>query len=65
MRQVTVAQLKALLDMYDDDATITFTYKTPILEVAYGQFEGGDSQDLSIYNIKSDYNKTHVEIEFE
>lgn len=65
MKQVTVAQLKALLDMYDDDATITFTYKTPILEVSYGHFEYGDSQDLSIYNIKSDYNKTHVEIEFE
>lgn len=65
MKQVTVAQLKALLAMYDDDTTITFEYKTPILEVAYGQFEGGDSRDLSIYNIKSDYNKTHVYIEFE
>ena len=34
MRNITVAQLKALLSAYDDDARIKFFFKTPVKEVA-------------------------------
>lgn len=51
MRNITVAQLKALLSAYDD-ARIKFFFKTPVKEVAYKEYSGGDQISLNLSEIE-------------
>lgn len=37
MKTLTIAQLKALLSMYDDDATIKFIFREPVEKVLNGK----------------------------
>lgn len=52
MKNITVAQLKALLSAYDDDASIKFFFKTPVKEVAYKEYSGGDQISLNLSEIE-------------
>lgn len=52
MRSITVAQLKALLSAYDDDVRIKFFFKTPVKEVAYKEYSGGDYVNLNLSEIE-------------
>ena len=54
MRTLTIAQLKALLSMYDDDATIEFIFREPVVEIAYKEFSGGEYIRLTLDDLKGD-----------
>lgn len=52
MKNITVAQPKALLSAYDNDARIKFFFKTPVKEVAYKEYSGGDQISLNLSEIE-------------
>ncbi|WP_149702323.1 hypothetical protein [Campylobacter concisus] len=62
MRTLTIAQLKALLSMYDDDATIEFVFREPVVEVAYKEFSGGEYIRLTLDDLKGDKEKSIIKI---
>lgn len=62
MRTLTIAQLKALLSMYDDDATIEFIFKEPVVEIAYKEFSGGNDIRLTLDDLKGDKEKSIIKI---
>lgn len=62
MRNITVAQLKALLGAYDDDAIIEFIFKEPVVEIAYKEFSGGSNIRLTIDDLKGDKEKSIIKI---
>lgn len=62
MRTLTIAQLKALLSMYDDDATIEFVFREPVVEIAYKEFSGGEYIRLTLDDLKGDKEKSIIKI---
>ena len=62
MRTLTIAQLKALLSMYDDDATIEFVFREPVVEVAYKEFSGGEYIRLTLDDLKGNKEKSIIKI---
>lgn len=62
MRTLTIAQLKALLSMYDDDATIEFIFKEPVTEIAYKEFSGGEYIRLTLDDLKGNKEKSIIKI---
>lgn len=62
MRTLTIAQLKALLSMYDDDATIEFVFRKPVVEVAYKEFSGGEYIRLTLDDLKGNKEKSIIKI---
>lgn len=54
MTTLTVAQLKALLSIYDDNDTIEMVYKEPVKEIAYKEFSGGNEIRLSLDYLEGD-----------
>ncbi|AVX45127.1 hypothetical protein [Campylobacter concisus] len=62
MRTLTIAQLKALLSMYDDDATIEFIFREPVVEIAYKEFSGGEYIRLTLDDLKGDKEKSIIKI---
>ena len=62
MRTLTIAQLKALLSMYDDDATIEFVFREPVVEVAYKEFSGGEYIKLTLDDLKGNKEKSIIKI---
>lgn len=62
MRTLTIAQLKALLSMYDDDATIEFIFREPVVEIAYKEFSGGNDIRLTLDDLKGDKEKSIIKI---
>ena len=62
MRTLTIAQLKALLSMYDDDATIEFVFREPVVEVAYKKFSGGEYIKLTLDDLKGNKEKSIIKI---
>ena len=62
MRTLTIAQLKALLSMYDDDATIEFMFREPVVEIAYKEFSGGEYIRLTLDDLKGDKEKSIIKI---
>ena len=62
MRTLTIAQLKALLSMYDDDATIEFIFLEPVVEIAYKEFSGGNDIRLTLDDLKGDKEKSIIKI---
>ena len=62
MKTLTVAQLKALLSTYDDNAKVGFYYKTPVKEVAFNQFEGGYYINVNIREMGIDQKDSVIKI---
>ena len=62
MRTLTIAQLKELLSMYDDDATIEFIFREPVVEIAYKEFSGGEYIRLTLDDLKGDKEKSIIKI---
>ena len=62
MRTLTIAQLKALLSMYDDDATIEFVFREPVVEVAYKEFSGGEYIRLTLDDLQGNKEKSIIKI---
>lgn len=62
MRTLTIAQLKALLSMYDDDATIEFVFREPVVEIAYKEFSGGEYIRLTLDDLKGNKEKSIIKI---
>lgn len=62
MRTLTIAQLKALLSMYDDDATIEFIFREPVVEIAYKEFSGGEYIRLTLDDLKGNKEKPIIKI---
>lgn len=62
MRTLTIAQLKALLSMYDDDATIEFIFREPVVEIAYKEFSGGEYIRLTLDDLKGNKEKSIIKI---
>lgn len=62
MKTLTIAQLKALLSMYDDDATIEFIFREPVVEIAYKEFSGGEYIRLTLDDLKGDKEKSIIKI---
>lgn len=62
MRTITVAQLKALLSMYEDDATIEFVFKEPVVEIGYKEFSGGRNIRLMLDDLKGNKEKSIIKI---
>ena len=62
MRTLTIAQLKALLSMYDDDATIEFIFREPVVENAYKEFSGGEYIRLTLDDLKGNKEKSIIKI---
>ena len=62
MRTLTIAQLKALLSMYDDDATIEFIFREPVGEIAYKEFSGGEYIRLTLDDLKGNKEKSIIKI---
>ena len=62
MRTLTIAQLKALLSMYDDDATIEFIFREPVIEIAYKEFSGGEYIRLTLDDLKGNKEKSIIKI---
>ena len=62
MRTLTIAQLKALLSMYDDDATIEFIFREPVVEIAYKEFSGGEYIKLTLDDLKGNKEKSIIKI---
>lgn len=60
MRTITVAQLKALLSMYEDDATIEFVFREPVVEIAYKEFSGGKYIRLTLDDLKGNKEKSNI-----
>ena len=62
MKTLTIAQLKALLSMYDDDATIEFIFREPVVEIAYKEFSGGEYIRLTLGDLKGNKEKSIIKI---
>lgn len=62
MKTLTIAQLKALLSMYDDDATIEFIFREPVVEIAYKEFSGGNDIRLTLDDLKGNKEKSIIKI---
>lgn len=62
MKTLTIAQLKALLSMYDDDATIEFIFREPVVEIAYKEFSGGEYIKLTLDDLKGNKEKSIIKI---
>lgn len=62
MKTLTIAQLKALLSMYDDDATIEFIFREPMVEIAYKEFSGGEYIRLTLDDLKGNKEKSIIKI---
>lgn len=62
MKTLTIAQLKALLSMYDDDATIEFIFREPVVEIAYKEFSGGEYIRLTLDDLKGNKEKSIIKI---
>ena len=62
MKTLTIAQLKALLSMYDDDATIEFIFRESVVEIAYKEFSGGEYIKLTLDDLKGNKEKSIIKI---
>ena len=62
MRTITVAQLKALLSMYEDDTAIEFIFREPVVEIAYKEFSGGEYIRLTLDDLKGNKEKSIIKI---
>lgn len=62
MKTLTIAQLKALLSMYDYDATIEFIFREPVVEIAYKEFSGGECIRLTLDDLKGNKEKSIIKI---
>lgn len=62
MKNITVAQLKNLLSVYDDNTRISFIFKTPIKEIGYNEFSGGEYVNLDLSEMNETKDKTIIKI---
>ena len=62
MKNMTIAQLKNLLGVYDDNTRISFIFKTPVKEIGYKEFSGGDFVDLDLSEMNEVEDKTIIKI---
>ena len=48
--------------MYDDDATIEFVFRAPVVEIAYKEFSGGEYIKLTLDDLKGNKEKSIIKI---
>lgn len=48
--------------MYDDDATIEFIFREPVVEIAYKEFSGGEYIRLTLDDLKGNKEKSIIKI---
>lgn len=46
--------------MYDDDATIEFVFREPVVEIAYKEFSGGEYIKLTLDDLKGNKEKSII-----
>lgn len=46
--------------MYEDDATIEFVFREPVVEIAYKEFSGGKYIRLTLDDLKGNKEKSNI-----